>query len=85
MQRDRPIDDAGEVKKISVNGSDNPAEKAGDHQDPQAPGALPGRRPYGAEAVGQTLNIVVSIEPVLPSEDRHYFRSASRLVLVINP
>ena len=37
--------------------ADNPAEKAGDHQDHQAPGAPPGRRPYSAEAVGQTLNI----------------------------
>lgn len=39
--------------------ADNPTEKADDHQGLQAPGASPGRQPYSAEVVGQTLNIAV--------------------------
>jgi len=45
------------VSKLEL--ADTQAEKTGDHQDRQAPGAMPGRRPYSAEAVGQTLNIAV--------------------------
>jgi hypothetical protein len=39
--------------------ADTQAEKAGDHQGRPVTGAMPGRRPYSAETVGQTLNIAI--------------------------